>query len=150
MRAVGVIGIVLFALCDTAGASVMEDFQSYPLNTWPSPYWTGDGNTNTNPANNRVELDPVGGQNQVLKLYGAPSGGWASLAYYPAAFSDEYFLEASVYNGSEFVGGAGGIRGIVGMRTGTYWLGVTNPARELILFRGDGTILGADWVPIGT
>lgn len=36
------------------------------------------------------------------------------------------------------------------MRTGAAWPGWTNPARDLIIFKGDGTILGSEWIPIET
>ncbi len=53
---------------------------------------------------------------------------------------------ASVYNGSEnIMSGNQPTRGQLGMRTGTYWLGVTNPERPLLEFRGDGTVLAGDW-----
>ena len=84
-----------------------------------------------------------GGTNQALKLRGVPGGYWGALANDPALFSNEYLLEISVYNGSESImGGGANFRRVVGMRYGTSW---PNPARGLLMFKGDGTILAGDW-----
>ncbi len=147
MKAERVVGlVVLCALCGIANADVTDFFESYSLHTWPSPGWVADGNADTDPANNRVELDPAGGSNQTLKLHGAVGGNWAALAYYPASFANEYLLYVSVYNGSEnIMSGNQPFRAEIGMRHGTYWWGVTNPARGLLMFHGDGTLFAGDW-----
>lgn len=143
MRVERVFGVVvLWMFCSAAHGNVTDFFESYSLHTWPSPNWVADGNADTDPANNRVELDPTGGPNQVLKLHGVPGAYWAALTYHPASFSNEYLLEVSVYNGSESImGGGHNVRGQIGMRHGTSWV---NPARTLLTFRGDGTLIGAD------
>ena len=138
--------LVLCVLCGAANANFTDFFESYPLHAWPSPKWVADGNADTDPSNNRVELDPTGGSNQVLKLHGQVGGNWAALAYHPATFSSEYLLEVSVYNGSEnIMGGNQPFRAGIGMRHGTYWWHVTNPSRTLLMFHGNGTLFAGDW-----
>jgi len=105
-----------------------------------------DGN-----ADGLVVLDPADSSNQVMRLYGVVGSYGATLAYYPQSFPDEFTLEFSVYNGSEdILGGGHSVRAGIGMRTGTAWPGWTNPARDLMNFHGDGTILAGDWNVIGT
>jgi hypothetical protein len=137
-------------LCGAASADTRDFFDSYSLNAWPSSYWVADGNADRDPTNNRVELDPAGGTNQVLKLHGVTGGNWASLAYHPATFSNEYLLEVSVYNGSENVmSGNQPVRAGIAMRHGTGWWHVTNPARNLLVFQGDGSIMLGDGSKVG-
>ncbi len=147
MRAERVVGLmVLGLLCGSANADFTDFFESYSLHTWPSPSWVADGNADTDPVNNRVELDPADGSNQTLKLYGAVGGNWAALAYHPASFGNEYLLYVSVYNGSEnIMSGNQPFRAEVSMRHGTSWWGVTNPERGLLMFHGDGTLFAGDW-----
>ncbi len=133
MRNVTSIGLILFGLCAIADADLVDNFESYALNTWPSSGWTADGD-----ADGRVVLDPTNPSNQVLRLYGVVGSYWATLAYHPQPFPEEFILEASVYNGSEYLSGVGhNARAEIGMRDGTSWV---NPARGLISFGGDGLI----------
>lgn len=139
MKSVGVIAVVLFGLCGTAVANMTDDFESYAVNTWPGSPWTRDGN-----ADALVVLDPVNPSNQALRLYGIVGAFWGTNAYYPEPFADEFILEASVYNGSEYIlGGGHNSRGAIVMRTGAAWPGWSNPARGLLNFMGDGTIRAA-------
>lgn len=147
MKVIICVGLILFAVCVAANAGIIDDFESYPLDTWPSSSgWTKDGN-----ANGRVAVDPTDSSNQALSLYGVVGSRWATLAYYPQSFPDLFTLTASVYNGSEYVlGGGHNVRGDIAMRTGAAWPGSTNPARTLISFKGDGNILAGDGSTIGT
>ena len=127
-----------------ASPLLLDDFEGYPLHNWPSPNWSSDGNANSDPTNNRIELDPTSTSNQVLKLYGVIGASWGALAYGSCDFTSSFIVEASIYNGSEALSGAHPDRGYLGLRHGTYWYAVTNPARMLVLFQGDGTVVGSD------
>jgi len=146
MKNITSIGLILFGLCVVANAELVDNFESYPPNTWPSSGWTMDGN-----ANGLVVPDPVNPSNQALRLYGVVGSYWGTCAYCPQSFPDEFILEASVYNGSEYIlGGGHGMRAAIDMRTGAAWPGWTNPSRRLVSFNGEGTILGGNWGVIGT
>ncbi len=149
MRGITTVGLVLFGVCAIANAGLVDNFQSYTLNTWPSSSgWTMDGNADGLVV---ADPDPTNPSNQVLRLYGKVGEYWATLAYYPQSFPDEFILKTSVYNGSEYIlGGGHHERAIIGLRTGAAWPGWTNPARDLLIFNGDGTVLGSEWDPIGT
>lgn len=120
-----------------------ENFESYSLNTWPSP-WYPDASADTNPANNKIVQDPQNSSNNVLKLYGTVGGCWGALTYHPIVFPEDFYIDLKVYNGSELLSGCHQGRGGFGMRHGTYWYGVTNPGYTFILFHED-TTFGHGW-----
>ena len=145
MRSVTSMGLILFGLCAIVNADLVDNFEGYTLNTWPSSGWTMDGD-----ANGLVVADPTKPSNQVLRLYGVVGSWWATSAYYPQPFPGEFILETSVYNGSEYIlGGGHNARAAIIMRTGAAWPGWTNPARDLMTFRGDGVILAGDGTALG-
>jgi hypothetical protein len=127
------------------GAVLLQDnFESYPLYSWPSSTWEPDGNADSDSSNNRIELDPMNASNHVLKLYGVLGASWGALAYGSCNFTSSFTIESRIYNGSESLSGAHPERGNLSLRYGTYWYAPTNPCRSLILFKGDGTVTGTD------
>jgi hypothetical protein len=118
-------------------STLSEDFESYPVASWPSPAWTPDANAVNDPQNNQIVSSPGGRTGKGLQLFGAIGGCWAALGYHqfcpPAAFE----LEFDVYNGSESLSGCHPERGYVGLRQGTYW---ANYNRALVEFLGNGDI----------
>ncbi len=120
-----------------------ENFESYALNTWPSP-WHPDANAISNPSNNKIVIDPQNSSNKVLKMYGSLGGCWGALTYYPIAFPEDFYVALRVYNGSESLSGCHQARGGFGMRQGTSW---TNPSYGFMLFHEDTTV-GHAWSDI--
>ncbi|MFC1636089.1 LamG-like jellyroll fold domain-containing protein [Planctomycetota bacterium] len=146
MKAVMIIGFVLLGIVGSAYGDLTDNFESYSLNTWPWPDWIPDASAVTNPANNRIVHDPVDSSNQVLKMYGAVVGFWGAITYNSYSFPTAYIVEARVFNGSEFITGGGHIlRATIDMKQGAHWW---NPARSLIQFHGNGTILAGDWATV--
>ena len=118
-----------------------ENFDTYSLNTWPSPDWIKDANANSDPGNNLIVLDPADSDNKVLKLFGSLGGCWSSIGYMPFFFSEEFTIETKIYNGSELLSGCHPGRGRIVLRHETSW---TNYGRGLILFHGNGQIIAED------
>lgn len=105
---------------------MQDDFESYAVNSWPSP-WTKDANANQS-STNKIVADPQNPSNKVLQLHGSLGGCWGALAYYPCAFSDDFWVDVKVRNGSETLTGCHPYRASSAMRYGTYWYAGTNPA----------------------
>jgi CARDB protein/SdrD B-like protein/FG-GAP repeat protein len=123
-----------------------DDFEDDTVGTWPGG-WTADANAISNPSNNSVVADPASGTGNVLKLFGAIGASWSALAYKPCDFGTAFRLDLRVYNGSEALSGTHPDRAWIGMRQGTSW---ANPARTLLGFDGDGTLVASDGSVIGS
>lgn len=62
MRNITSIGLILLGVCAIADADLVDNFESYALNTWPATGWTKDGN-----ADGLVVLDPTNPSNQIVR-----------------------------------------------------------------------------------
>lgn len=128
------------SLTDDIVAILSDDLEGYELDTWPSS-WVPDANATSNPANNMIVQDPEDPSNQVLKMYGSVGGCWGAIGYRECSITDELYIEAKVYNGSESLSGCHPSHAYIGVQQGTSW---TNYGRGLILFNGDGNITAGD------
>ena len=95
---------------------LQDDFESYSINTWPSPDWTAVWNA-TDISTNKITYDPTNSANQVLKLYGEQ--WWSADARRYCLFPDDVYISAKIYNGSEprTPGWGRGSIGLLGVRT---------------------------------
>jgi len=133
------IGVCINNVCrESAATLLVEDFESYTLNTWPSA-WVKDANA-SDATNNRVIVDPEDSSNKVLKMYGSVGNCWGALAYRPVNLSQEYFIEAKIRNGSETLSGCHPNRGGLGLRKDASW---SNPGFGFLQFK-DITLDGKD------
>jgi uncharacterized repeat protein (TIGR01451 family) len=123
-----------------SGTVLSDSFDHYDLNAWP-PNWTGDGNSRTDPTNNRVVADPTNPDNHVLKLHGVVGGNWGANAYRQYAFPETFTLETAVYNGEEPLSGGHPYRGCIELRQGTFW---GNPERHLLVFDNHNNVTDAN------
>jgi hypothetical protein len=121
-----------------------EDFESDPVDSWPTG-WIKDANA-TAPGNGIV-ADPNFLPSQALRLYGSVGSCWGALAYHPCDFPAEFYVECDIYTGSEVLSGCHLNRADLSMRNGSNWW---NPSRRLMLFKGNGDILGTDNTVLGT
>jgi hypothetical protein len=138
--------VVFFLRLSTIQASIYETFESYDPNSWPEN-WQPDGNVNSDPANNKIVLDPSSPSNQVLKMHGALATCWGAHCYHPCSFDEEYIVEARIYNGSDSLSGCHPDRAQIGMRQGTSWM---NPRFYLLLSPGDGHFVASDGTELMT
>lgn len=116
-----------------------DGFESYTTGTFPST-WTPDANAVSDPNNNKVTTAVAHTGEKSLQLHGVVTGCWGALAYRALSVSPLYEIEVAVYNGNEPLSGCHPERAGLGIRQGFSW---QNPAREFILFRGNGTITSA-------
>lgn len=130
------------ALAQSENTIFFDDFEAYDVNTWPSP-WQPDANAVTDPSRNRITLDPLDPNNQVLQLYGVVgTGRWAASGYHPVNLPDAFRTSFRIYNGSETIGSPGhNYKGTLGTKHGTHW---SNRGTRFIQFHGDGTLRAYD------
>ena len=106
--------LMIFTISNNSFAVLIDDFESYTLNTWPSPDWVPRYNAINDPGNNRIEVSPTDGQNQVLKLNGQCSGCWSAETDYQVLLPSEGILSLKIYNGSEILTGCHPQRAVLG------------------------------------
>ena len=75
-----------------------DDFESYAIDTWPSPDWTAVWNA-TDASTNGIAYDPTDPTNKVLMLYGRQN--WSADARQSFSMADDVYIHAKIYNGSE-------------------------------------------------
>jgi PEP-CTERM motif-containing protein len=141
-----ILAIVMLAYGTTAQAAfvaISDDFNSYPLGTWPTG-WVANANAVSDPANNNIVADPANPANNVFRLYGTTTGSWGANAFKACDFPESYTLDIAVRNGSEVANGVQPTRAAVHMRHGTNWPASTNPARGLLSFNTDGNVMAGD------
>ncbi len=133
--------LTLYAQWQTKSSLLIDDFESYPLNTWPGS-WSPDANAASDTSRNRVESDPQELNNKALKLYGVPGQFWGALAYRATDIPDEFTLDFRVRNGSDSIPSSGHQdRGEIHLRNGTNWL---NYSRLLLRFDKTGNAYRTD------
>jgi len=116
-----------------------ENFESYTAGDWPSS-WVPDGNA-TNTATNYIDDIVYSSETKSLRLFGLLGSCWGSLALRPIDLNPPYQIHLKVRNGDESLSGCHPDRATVQLRQGTNWW---NPARRLMLFKGDGTIVSCN------
>jgi hypothetical protein len=131
--------LLSFALFLPTQAQTWSDgFETYTTGSFPST-WTPDGNA-TDIGTNYVTTTTFLGGAKSLRLHGQLAGCWGALAYRPLTLSAPFEVEVAIRNGSESLSGCHPDRGGIGLRQGTSW---QNPAREFILFKGNGNVTSA-------
>ncbi len=113
-----------------------ENFESYTVGEWPFA-WLPDGN-GTQAATNYIDDSAYSSETKSLRLFGLLGRCWGSLALRPIGLTPPYQIHLKVRNGDEVLSGCHPDRATVQLRQGTNWW---NPARRLLLFKGDGTIV---------
>jgi hypothetical protein len=111
-----------------------ENFEAYAAGSWPSLHWIMDANGGS--IDNTVAYDG----SQSLKLLGQIGGCWAGIGYRALNTTTPFYIEAMIRNGSESLSGCHPDRGDICLKEGTSWM---NPGRQLVSFKGDGTILSS-------
>ncbi len=128
------VAVLLGAAMAHGQVFIQDNFESYPANTWPSP-WVKDGNANGDSTRNRVEAPRY--ETKSLRLYGQVASCLGALAYRPLAYTNSFEVEFDVYNGTESTSGCHPDRAGAGLIQGVYW---GNPSFSLIDFKRDGWI----------
>lgn len=121
----------LFLFCLTISAHaqtilLQDDFESYDIDTWPSPDWTAYWNA-TDISTNKITTDPTDAGNKVLQLYGEQ--GSSADARQSFLSSNDIYISAKIYNGTEERSPGWG-RGSIGLYD----------TRTLFNFYSDGTM----------
>lgn len=131
-------------LTDQGPSTVWSDgFESYAPGSFPSSSWTPDANADASYIDDTIFLEGT----KSLRHVGELGGCWAAIAYKPLTVSPPFEIEFAVRNGDESLSGCHPKRAAVGIRKGVTW---TNPARRLITFDADGTIVGSSGTTLGT
>jgi hypothetical protein len=135
---VGVVVAMLIGVVPVHGSGWTDNFESYPLNQFPSANWVSFcGNTDM-----RIATDPLNPSRQVFRLHGLVGSFWAAGASRAYDVPERYTLRMRVYNGNETIPGGGHqVRAHIGTRQGICW---TNPSRGYLTFHKNGTVLAAD------
>ena len=111
-----------------------DDFESYPLGSFPSPPWYASGNTGGAYIDDSVSFSG----SQSLYLFGIIGGCWGVDAYRAITIPPPFTIEFMVYNGSENIYGCHPFRGSLELKSGTNWW---DCGRYLMDFRNDGRIM---------
>lgn len=131
---------VSFFLASVAHSQLVwqDDFESYPLNSFPSPPWHASGNTGGGYIDDSVSFSG----SQSLHLFGVIGGCWAVNVARAITCPPPFTIEFMVYNGSENVYGCNPFRASLYLFTGPNWEDCWPPGgcRRLILFHPDGRI----------
>jgi hypothetical protein len=135
-----VIGCILVSLSSHAwraqAQSWSDNFESYPLGSFPSPNWQPSGNNGTSIVNSTY-VSP----HQSVQMYGIVGGCWAALIHRQLRVTPPYTIQFYARNGNESLSGCHPIRASVGLNTGPSW---TTPGRLLSTFGANGDFL-TDW-----
>ena len=103
-----------------APSLLLENFESHTVNSWPSS-WLKDANASSDPANNKIVIDPSDPSNKALQLYGRPDGNWAAIGYHAYTYSDHLSFSFRLFSGSGDTYGNQPGRGFVGIKNGPQW-----------------------------
>ena len=110
-----------------------DNFQSSPVNTWPSG-WIADAGAVSDPSENKVVANPSDPNSQVLQLHGVPD--WSALAFHQVTLPSDFTVEARVR--ATQPGWAGPT---IGIYAGPDW---TDPARQFVRFDPSGITAGGE------
>jgi hypothetical protein len=127
-----VIVLVLAALASQPAKSQnwSENFDEYPLNSFPSANWTPSGNNGTSIVNTTYISKP-----QSVQMLGQVGGCWAALIHRQLEVKPPFTIEMYVRNGNETVSGCHPQRAEPQLQTGPSW---TDPNRVLWNFDASG------------
>ena len=113
--------------------SWFDNFESYPLGSFPSPNWQPSGNNGTSIVNSTY-VSP----HQSAQMYGVVGGCWAAVIHRQLKVQPPYTIQYFARNGTESLFGCHPIRASVGLNTGPSW---TYPARYFGAFGANGDFL---------
>jgi TonB family protein len=122
-----------------------ETFESSATGSWPS-LWISDANA-ADGAQNYVDNAASYAGGQSLRLFGAPDGCWSAITYRSMTVAPPFYLEVAIRNGNEIQTGCHLYRGLLQLRQ---CCTSTNPARQLLVFRRDGTVEAPDGETLAT
>jgi len=125
----------------SAAQSWLDNFESYPLGSFPSANWTPSGNNGTSIVNS-TSTSPT----QSVQMFGVVGGCWAALMHRPLSVSPPYTIQLYARNGNETINGCHAIRASVQLNSGPSW---TYPGRLLGTFGSNGDFL-TNWPTVTT
>jgi hypothetical protein len=128
-----------------------DDFESYPLGSFPTPPWFRSGN---NPGAFIDDSVSVSG-NQSMHLYGIVGGCWSVSASRQIGIEPPFMIEFKIYIGSELTYGCHPQKGALFLRCSPNWWDCNS---QLMYFGNDGRVCLADslgwhyeelqWIPV--
>ena len=113
--------------------SWFDNFESYPLGTFPSPNWQASGNNGTSIVNSTY-VSP----DQSVQMYGIVGGCWGALIHRELQVSPPYTIQFYAGNGNESLSGCHPFRADGQLNAGPSW---TTPGRWLAGFDAKGALL---------
>jgi len=116
--------------------SWLDNFESYPLGSFPSPDWLASGNTATSIVNSTY-VSPT----QSMQMFGVIGGCWAAVVHRQLTVAPPYTIQFFARNGNETLSGCHPLRATAALSTGPSW---TYPNRFLGLFAANGDFL-SNW-----
>lgn len=119
--------------------SWFDNFDSYPLGSFPSPNWQPSGNDGTSIVNSSYVYP-----DQSAQLYGIVGGCWGAIIYHELQVSPPYTIQFYARNGTESLSGCHPWRASMALGTSPSW---TTPQRFLAGFDADGAFF-TDWPSI--
>jgi len=125
---------IAFLICTNSASAYWEDdFENYPLGSFPSPPWYRSGNTSGAYIDDSVSFSG----SQSMHLYGIIGACWGVLAFREITVPPPFSIEFMVYNGTENIYGCHPYRGSLELKSGTNWW---DCGRGLMVFHEDGRI----------
>jgi hypothetical protein len=127
------LGLAVVAAPLAHAQSWLDNFESYPLGSFPSPNWQPSGNNGTSIVNSTY-VSP----RQSVQMFGVIGGCWAAVMHRQLQVTPPYTIELFARNGNESLSGCHPVRAKVGLNTGPSW---TYPERILATFGANGDFL---------
>src|SRR5271165_4975601 len=138
LRSVALVVATLLVLTVLAPPSAhaqswIDNFESYPLGSFPSPDWLASGNNGTSIVNSTY-VSP----SQSAQLYGVIGGCWGAVIHRQLQVAPPYTIQYYARTGNETIYGCHPVRGTAALNTGPSW---TYPERFLGTFGANGDFL---------
>src|ERR1035438_5617206 len=124
---------VVLAVRSAQPESWFDNFESYPLGSFPSPDWQASGNNGTIIVNSTCVSPP-----QSVQLYGVLGGCWSALIFRELQVTPPFSIQFYLRNGSESLSGCHPLRATAELNTSPCW---TPPQRSLAAFNASGAFL---------
>jgi len=133
------LALAVLATRSAQAQSWFDNFDSYPLGSFPSPNWQPSGNNATSVVDSTYVYPE-----QSVQMYGIVGGCWGSLMYRELQVSPPYTIQFYARNGNESLSGCHPWRAAAALGTGPSW---TDSQRFLFGFDANGAFF-TDWPKI--